>query len=173
MAAVAKHRTMCGWNDVPCLLDELENDDEEMMLCTSRCLKVHTSASLGEDVWKRLGLPPTPPRSPTKSIGETTQNISTVSERLQLVSESLDEFVDLSERIPCFDSISLRSKLIQDCMWNGTNKTDSNDIDAIYDTPCATPPPLDYSSTDCVDPTAVFPNPLNEEHGQSQQEDTG
>lgn len=159
---------------VPCLLHNVDSDDEEI-ICSSKNMKMHSAASPGDDVWKKFGLPPTPPRSPTKSLGEINQNRSTVAERLQLVSESLDdEGSDISDCIPHFDSLSLRSKLIQDCMWNGTvserDKTVTY-IERIYDTPCSTPPPLDYSSSDCVDPTSVFPYHTNE-NSQSQPEDT-
>ena len=138
------------------------------MLCSKNMR--HPAAAPGDDVWMKLGFPPTPPRSPTKSLGEVTTNSVTVIERLQLVSESLDDYLEESR----LDSFNLRSKLIQDCMWNGLKSDDGlgPHSEAIYETPCSTPPPLDYSSTDCVDPTTVFPYPLNE-NGQSQQEDTG
>ena len=149
-------------------MDDIENDGE-MMLCTKNMR--HPAAAPCDDVWARLCFPPTPPKSPTKSLGEPTQNYSTVSERLILVSESLD---DLLEESRLLDSMNLRSNLIQDCMWNGSKSDDGlvASSDSIYETPCSTPPPLDYSSTDCVDPSAVFPYPLNE-NGTSQQEDTG
>ena len=149
-------------------LDEIENDDEEMMLCAKNMR--HPAAAPGDDVWLKLGFPPTPPRSPTKSMGEPTPSSATICERLILVSENLDYFLEES----AFEVVNLRSKLIQDCMWNGLKSDDGlgTCCDAIYETPCSTPPPLDYSSTDCVDPTAVFPYPLNE-NGTSQQEDTG
>ena len=143
--------------------------DEELVLCSKHSR--HPAAAPNDDMWTRFGLPPTPPKSPTKSLGEPTQNSTTIVERLILVSESLDDFL---EEAKLFDSINLRSNLIQDCMWNGS-KSDDNLVatsESIYETPCSTPPPLDYSSTDCVDPSAVFPYPLNE-NGNSHQEDTG
>ena len=166
---------MCAWSSDTYHLDELENVDEQMMLNNSKHLRVHTAAAPGEDVWLRLGLPPTPPRSPTKSIGEPTQNDTTVAERLQLVSESLDGFLEVAERQNQSDACSLGSKLIQDCMWNGKvseREKGGTCIEIFYETPCATPPPLDYSSTECVDPSAVFPYPLNET-GPCLHEDTG
>ena len=120
MAAVVENKNMFFCIGVPCLLHNVDSDDEEI-ICSSKNMKMHSAASPGDDVWKKFGLPPTPPRSPTKSLGEINQNRSTVAERLQLVSESLDdEGSDISDCIPHFDSLSLRSKLIQDCMWNGT-----------------------------------------------------
>ncbi len=166
MATAAEHRNL-----LYCFTD---SDDEEI-ICSSKKMFIPSAASPGEDEWRRLGLPPTPPRSPTKSLGEVTENRSTVAERLQLVFESLDDVSGVSDCLPNFDSLSLRSKLIQDCMWNGTVSGREKCvayIENIYDTPCSTPPPLDYSSSDCVDPTSVFPYPLNENR-QSQSEDTG
>lgn len=148
-------------------LDDIETDDE-LMLCSKNMR--HPAAAPGDYMWMRFPCPPTPPKSPTKSFGEPSQNYSTVVERLILVSESLDDFIGETKLL---NSISLRSNLIQDCMWNGLKPDDSlgASSESIYETPCSTPPPLDYSSNDCVDPSAVFPYPLNE-NGSSQPEDT-
>lgn len=157
-------RSLCPTN-ITCLD---ESDDEEMILCAKNIR--HPVAAPGDECLMKLIFPPTPPRSPTKSLGEPTQSVATIVERLQLVSESLDDYLEESRP----DSLNLRSKLIQDCMWNGLKSDDGIGTcsEQIYETPCATPPPLDYCSSDCVDPTTVFPYPLNE-NGHAQQEDTG
>jgi Myc amino-terminal region. len=144
-----------------------------------------------DDMWRKFALPLTPPSSPSRSSGEssecsdTTQDIST---RLQDVCDSLDSAFDIRNCV-LPDAKYLRSKLISDCMWSGNHGTESKDetrndsltlthqpklsIDTeedLYPTPCASPIPntaengTDYpSSTDCVDPTTVFPLPPSQD----------
>eukprot|EP00794_Sanderia_malayensis_P004734 gene4734-5357_t len=172
-ATVVENRNLMCCMGLPCFVHNTDTDDDEEIVCSSK--GGNTAASPGEDVWRKLGFPPTPPRSPTKSFGEITQNHSTIAERLQLVFESLDDCFGHVDSLPNLDSLSLRSKLIQDCMWNGIvseREKCLTFIESIYDTPCSTPPPLDYSSSDCVDPSSVFPYPLNESKQQTQSEDS-
>ena len=145
----------------PCLPDEIELEEEELSSLFRKMKRLVSAPITGEEIWKKFELPPTPPRSPVKTEVEETHYESTVADRLQRVSESLDD-----EDCPEITALNLGSKLIQDCMWNGKVNPVEGDaspcVKDIYETPCSTPPPLDYSSTDCVDPSAVFPYPLNE-----------
>jgi len=137
------------------------------------------------DIWKKFELLPTPPRSPSRSprhspvdfgsfIGDQSDHCS-VADTLQIVSDILDE--DSCSTAPLatveISLSSLKSKLIQDCMWNGSNYENSLDFKALaatlntedlYETPCSTPPPVEYVSSECVDPSTVFPYPINESH---------
>ena len=131
------------------------------------------------DIWKKFELLPTPPRSPSRSPPHTPVDFDSfeggycsVADTLQIVTEKLDE--DSCSPAPLatveFSLCSLKSKLIQDCMWNGSNYESTLDVkvlvntDDIYETPCSTPPPVEYVSSDCVDPATVFPYPINESH---------
>ena len=135
------------------------------------------------DIWKKFELLPTPPRSPSRSprnspvdFGSITGDFCSVADTLQIVSDILDE--DSCSATPLatveISLSSLKSKLIQDCMWNGSNYENSLDFKALaaatlnaedlYETPCSTPPPVEYVSSDCVDPSTVFPYPVNESH---------
>lgn len=141
------------------------------------------SSNPNDDMWRKFALPITPPSSPKRSIGESSDcNSDTtedIADRLQDVCDSLDSAFDIHTSVPS-DASSLRSKLISDCMWSGNhhievvNRTKSSiscpqkklSIDTeedLYPTPCASPLPsvtegTDYpSSNECVDPTSVFP----------------
>lgn len=125
------------------------------------------------DIWKKFELLPTPPRSPSRSPPHSPVNFA---DKLQIVSDILDE--DSCSTAPLatveISLSSLKSKLIQDCMWNGSNFESTlevlaatlniEDLRDLYDTPCSTPPPVEYVSSDCVDPATVFPYPINESH---------
>jgi len=138
-----------------------------------------------DDMWRKFSLPLTPPRSPSRTLGESSESNETtttdIATRLQDVCDSLDSAFDIRSCVVP-DSKCLRSKLISDCMWSGIHGSETNEksrnfsfsqtklstIDAeedLYPTPCASPIPnvttestADYpSSNDCVDPTTVFP----------------
>ncbi|KAI8496017.1 PREDICTED: transcriptional regulator Myc-like [Branchiostoma belcheri] len=111
-----------------------------------------------EDIWKKFELLPTPPRSPSHPAPKSF--IPTVAEKLEMVSELLDEDVVNQSFIFPLDTQSLKSKLIQDCMWSGY--TNEEKVEKAAQAQEATPPPMDYTSNDCVDPMAVFPYPLSE-----------
>ena len=155
-----------------------------------------------EDIWKKFELFPTPPLSPIHSSDTPPSSPPPlvhcsglpVPVKLQKVSECLLEEDShwLSQPInyPAAanatvlqpsqnSSSSLKSNLIQDCMWSGLAaeerkkllrkeaKTNS-DSEKKSVARSSSPPPLvpvssDYSVTsDCVDPAAVFPYPLSE-----------
>ena len=142
---------------------DLEEDDDEVR-------RTIGGPGSTQAIWKKFELVPTPPLSPsgqTASNGASCLKFSTSSaaDTLQSVSDVLD--IDNSRTMPLFSDnscLNLKSKLIQDCMW-GSHSSDKAQrvrfIENIYDTPCSTPPPLDYVSADCVDPSSVFPYPIN------------
>lgn len=143
----------------------------------------YSSPVPSHDIWKKFELLPTPPRSPSRSPPHTPVSFHSyedeycsVADTLQIVSDILDE--DSCSPAPSatveISLNSLKSKLIQDCMWNGSNYESALDVkvlaaslntdDLPFETPCATPPPVEYVSSDCVDPSTVFPYPINESH---------
>ena len=149
---------------------------------------LYDSSNPNDDMWRKFSLMPlTPPRSPSRTFGEssesneTTTTTTDIVSRLQDVCDSLDSAFDIRSCVVP-DSKCLRSKLISDCMWSGNHGSETNEksrifsysqtklstIEAeedLYPTPCASPIPnvstestADYpSSNDCVDPTTVFP----------------
>ena len=161
--------------------DVLTTDTDEIMLPKS----ILDTSSPNDCMWKKY---PTPPSSP-QSIGESSENDETTDSfdtraRLQYVCDNLDLSLELTTS-RCTNSFNLRSKLISDCMWSGirpdlsklqskdkfscTRKL-SLDSEDLYPTPCPSPPsnmngspgvPDCPSTSDCVDPTTVFPLTIN------------
>ena len=118
------------------------------------------------DMWKKFELL-TPPRSPSRcDTPEPVAVPTSVADTLQIVSEILLDDTCSNPALIAPSEIntgSLKSKLIQDCMWNCSSfETDFKVVEECYETPCSTPPPVEYDSSDCVDPAAVFPYPINE-----------
>lgn len=122
------------------------------------------------DIWKKFELLPTPPRSPSRNSDSPVPiDSSVVADALQIVSDILDEDDTPTQGQSDKNSCSLRSKLIQDCMWN-SHSYESLELELkaltcpedLYETPCSTPPPVEYVSSDCVDPSTVFPYPIND-----------
>jgi len=163
------------------------NNEEDM---ASKTLLYDSNPN--DDMWRKFSLPLTPPSSPPRTFGETSEcndNTQDIANRLQDVCDSLDSAFDITSCV-LPDAKYLRSKLISDCMWSGIHGSDTKEksrnltftqpklsIDSIdteedlYPTPCASPIPNvttehgDYpSSTDCVDPTTVFPLPSSQEN---------
>ena len=145
----------------------------------------YSSPVPSHDIWKKFELLPTPPRSPSRSPRHSPIDIvsfggdyGSVADTLQIVSDILDLDGDSCSTTPLatveISLTSLKSKLIQDCMWNGSNYESSlpdfkslgagMNAEDLYETPCSTPPPVEYVSSDCVDPSTVFPYPINESH---------
>ena len=121
------------------------------------------------DIWKKIELRLlTPPRSPSRceSPKQKYENTS-VADTLQIVSEILDDTcASPTILVPVETNTgNQKSKLIQDCMWNCSNFENLDfkvPIEECYETPCSTPPPIEYDSSECVDPAAVFPYPIND-----------
>ena len=123
------------------------------------------------DIWKKFELLPTPPRSPSRSPRSSPVDFA---DTLQSVSDNLDN-CSVAPLTTVENSLScLKSKLIQDCMWNASNYNERSsesmkfptapNNELLYETPCSTPPPVEYVSSECVDPSTVFPYPVNETH---------
>ena len=142
----------------------LEKDEVETEAYSISTVPTH-------DIWKKFELLPTPPRSPSRSPRNSPIDFA---ETLQSVSDNLDNCSAAPLTTVDSSLSSLKSKLIQDCMWNASNynksATESMKVHAapntelLYETPCSTPPPVEYVSSDCVDPSTVFPYPVNETH---------
>jgi len=143
-----------------------------------------------DDMWRKFALPLTPPSSPPRSTGESSECSDTtedIANRLQDVCDSLDSAFEIHTCV-LPDAKYFRSKLISDCMWSGNHENETKSIarvpsltqpklsidteEDLYPTPCASPIPstvtennTDYptSHTDCVDPTAVFPLPPSQD----------
>lgn len=140
------------------------------------------------DIWKKFELLPTPPRSPLRSEQDSPiafdldSDLDSVVDALEIVTEIiLDDSGPATPLVAVSESAtrSLKSKLIQDCMWNGSSYETVDlkvpvDVD-YYDTPCSSPPPVEYVSSECVDPSTVFPYPINDTQicGSQQGSDSG
>ncbi|EDV23047.1 Transcriptional regulator Myc-1 [Trichoplax sp. H2] len=139
---------------------------------------------MGEDseddnIWSCLDIMPTPPLSPARQQYITDTSSNYLADKLLQVTENLDFDNALIDMVGDTNSIfnggsKLRSSLIQDCMWNaGICETDKKNLVntnvSAFDTPCATPPRAEefISTSDCVDPIAVFPYTLSDQ-GQQQ-----
>ncbi|XP_012554248.1 myc proto-oncogene protein 2 isoform X1 [Hydra vulgaris] len=144
------------------------------------------TSSPSDDVWKKFLTPPSSPQSIGESSEseETTDSFDTCA-RLQYVCDNLDIGLELTTR--CTNSFNLGLKLISDCMWSGVlpdlSKIQSKekfmctrkltlDAEDLYPSPCPSPLSNMNSSTsvpdcpstsECVDPTAVFPLTSNNE----------
>lgn len=72
----------------------------------------YDSVSPSENIWKKFELLPTPPRSPSRDVEEDREDVN-----LSLPTE------DWLSKFMCFDQApGLNSKLIQDCMWSGSDE---------------------------------------------------
>lgn len=142
----------------------LEKDEVETEAYSISTVPTH-------DIWKKFELLPTPPRSPSRSPRSSPIDFA---DTLQSVSDNLDN-CSVAPLTTVENSLScLKSKLIQDCMWNASNYnerssesmkfTTAPNNELLYETPCSTPPPVEYVSSECVDPSTVFPYPVNETH---------
>ncbi|XP_074642250.1 transcriptional regulator Myc-1-like [Tubulanus polymorphus] len=139
-----------------------------------------------EDIWKKFELIPTPPRSPTRDEQDCVDGYPSIASRstiqkLNLVSEILDDPISQTQVFSDFflqnavansPSNSLRSNLIQDCMWSGKHQTGDDDTDGIVNcepeedvkNEAVKAPSADITpNTACVDPTTVFPYPVSTE----------
>lgn len=150
-------------------MELMENKDELLWSLKEHEFYNDTSAPL--DIWTKFELgQPTPPSSPERDSDSLESDLNDPS----IWESILDESLDLSKLSESFEKSSdlLNTKLIQDCMWsastdllepkNSKPKTDINSnscsinrnrTDSTGDVP---------HSSDCVDPTSVFPYPLSE-----------
>lgn len=118
----------------------------------------YDSVSPSENIWKKFELLPTPPLSPQRSDDDDTSRCSIKED--WLTTAILD-----TKNLP---NGGLRSKLIQDCMWSGSDEETarshrSRKVSLSELTMIAT-------STSCVDPTtfSAYPRQQNQvEHSYS------
>lgn len=130
-----------------------------------------------EDIWKKFALSslPTPPRSPRRESEYHCLNDGTEDLKLNLDSylETNGVLVNSGKGLPFPESPlvqNLRAKLIHDCMWShDPGKHDIDKTVAIKDIPG--PGPIN-TTTDCVDPTTVFPYPINDSKDNCNGTDT-
>ncbi|CAL8291315.1 protein L-Myc-1b [Gadus morhua] len=146
----------------------------------------YKSTAPSEDIWKKFELLPTPPMSPTRTLGGAAMLVSP-GDKLSWLSKFLgqdDEYE--GQFIPDTEELfgNLSSIIIQDCMWSSFSargqleKVNNDRLSAIQNrgllpapqitgratkAQCASP---DASlatalATDCVDPAAVLTIPTN------------
>ncbi|KAL5017399.1 hypothetical protein ScPMuIL_006988 [Solemya velum] len=123
-------------------LEPLYDDDSE------------TFYTLSENIWNKFELLPTPPLSPTRDDSDLFACIDEA--KLFDLSEYIESVAGTFPESP--PSPSLHTKLIQDCMWSDTTsaagKSTANKLPNCTSTNC------EVQTTDCVDPTTVFPYPI-------------
>lgn len=127
-----------------------------------------------EDIWKKFELLPTPPRSPKhEPLGspevDTRLNLALVSDKLDPPSGLLSPL--------SLDEDNLQANLIQDCMWSAPGLQAAGlttEVQKVQHKKVCTDnvnfkvvrvngTSLDIiNTTECVDPAAVFPYPLND-----------
>ncbi|XP_042187976.1 transcriptional regulator Myc-2 [Callorhinchus milii] len=134
-----------------------------------------------EDIWKKFELLPTPPLSPSRrpSFSLFPSN----ADQLEMVTEFLgDDLVNQSFICDSDSESVLKSIIIQDCMWSGFSaaakleKVVSERLASLQaarkepGSPCPSSgsggatgvEDLSASAAECIDPSVVFPYPLNE-----------
>nr|AEG66931.1 Myc [Hydractinia echinata] len=189
MIITSANRDLSVWSNID------ESDNEEIMNLAKPMMD---ASNPSDDIWRKFALPLTPPSSPSRTYGETSEDRRTdIAERLHDVCESLDSTFDLTSYnvSKLAGVLNLRSKLISDCMWSGNNveivrtsayklishskKLYSENEEDLYPTPCPSPLPSVTtesaecpSSSECVDPATVFPFPLTNETHSAQFSDT-
>ncbi|XP_051501534.1 N-myc proto-oncogene protein-like [Myxocyprinus asiaticus] len=154
------------------------------------------AAPPGEDIWKKFELLPTPPLSPSRAAlpgdpvaGDCSLMGAGLSDPLDWASELLllpeDDIWGVSDG-DLFGSVldtTDNSIIIQDCMWSGFSareklervvneklgkavSTASSSAEVSKDT-TVNAPEMSHSIPECVDPTVVFPYPVNKRNGSS------
>ncbi|MGH0119247.1 UNVERIFIED_CONTAM: hypothetical protein FKN15_029616 [Acipenser sinensis] len=136
-----------------------------------------------EDIWKKFELLPTPPLSPSRRPSLSTLLLPSIADQLEMVTEIWgDDVVNQSFICDADDSQSfLKSIIIQDCMWSGFSaaanlekvvserlasiqaarkESSSNNALSIVNTNYLQD--LNTSASECIDPSVVFPYPLND-----------
>jgi hypothetical protein len=133
-----------------------------------------------EDIWKKFELMITPPRSPNREgdylipAGLLLPDLNKVSYLLNDdVSKTKLDFVgsDSQNGSPSSsdDEEEMQKAVIQDCMWSGLHVPKDLAVGQLSLTSKGVyGSVLDITSSECVDPTAVFPYPLNTSSRQEQ-----
>jgi len=131
----------------------------------------YDSVSPSENIWKKFELLPTPPRSPPREDEELTSGCDDCFDSPATLTPrpAISEEEWLTTAI-CFDSKSagLKSKLIQDCMWSGSDEEQARvSRTRKYSLSELT---MIAASTSCVDPTSIAAAPRQQnllEHSYS------
>ncbi|XP_037550188.1 transcriptional regulator Myc-A [Nematolebias whitei] len=143
-----------------------------------------------EDIWKKFELLPTPPLSPSRRPSLSSLFPST-ADQLEMVTEFLGDDV-ISQSIVCDADRSVRSIVLQDCMWSGFSaaaklkKVVSERLASLHaarkesaaagEGALVDPAgrlnssylqDLNTSASECIDPSVVFPYPVAETPKQS------
>ncbi|CAL8286081.1 unnamed protein product [Lota lota] len=145
----------------------------------------YKSTAPSEDIWKKFELLPTPPMSPTRTLGGVAMHVNP-GDKLSWLSKFLskdDEYE--GQFIPDTEELfgNLSSIIIQDCMWSSFSargQLEKVNNDRLSTTQNRGPPAPQISgraskaqcaspdaslattlATDCVDPAAVFTIPTN------------
>ncbi|XP_017261833.1 transcriptional regulator Myc-A [Kryptolebias marmoratus] len=139
-----------------------------------------------EDIWKKFELLPTPPLSPSRRPSLSSLFPST-ADQLEMVTEFLGDDV-VSQSVVCDADHSVKSIIIQDCMWSGfsaaaklkkvvserlaslhaARKEETAALAAAAGEGVLEPAgrlnssylqDLNTSASECIDPSVVFPYP--------------
>lgn len=149
-----------------------------------------------EDMWKKFELLPTPPLSPTHNSDSDNSDVETpelvkpfpshdssylkaqlIQDCMWSVGHSIEELVSKPMKKLREESVNKTVKKSSDSTLQIRGRTVSvtilNEDDADLTNSMAisgvvgTPQKSDYSSSECVDPTHVFPYPYNTDHSYS------
>uniref|UniRef100_A0A8C2ZZQ7 MYCN proto-oncogene, bHLH transcription factor n=1 Tax=Cyclopterus lumpus TaxID=8103 RepID=A0A8C2ZZQ7_CYCLU len=142
------------------------------------------SAPPGEDIWKKFELLPTPPLSPSRAAlpGEpaTGDPLDWASELLLLPEDDIWGASDDGDLFGSALDNNPNNIIIQDCMWSGFSAREklervvTEKLGKAISTAtgggrnmCVKAPEVVSRSpaTECVDPTVVFPFPVNKKNG--------
>uniref|UniRef100_A0A7N8YLV4 MYCN proto-oncogene, bHLH transcription factor n=1 Tax=Mastacembelus armatus TaxID=205130 RepID=A0A7N8YLV4_9TELE len=131
------------------------------------------SAPPGEDIWKKFELLPTPPLSPSRAALPGEPAIASPEDDIWGASDDVDLFGSALDTNP-------NNIIIQDCMWSGFSAREkleravTEKLGKAISTATAggrnvcvkAPEVVSRSSvSECVDPTVVFPFPVNKKNG--------
>uniref|UniRef100_A0A8C3A214 MYCN proto-oncogene, bHLH transcription factor n=1 Tax=Cyclopterus lumpus TaxID=8103 RepID=A0A8C3A214_CYCLU len=131
------------------------------------------SAPPGEDIWKKFELLPTPPLSPSRAALPGEPATGSLEDDIWGASDDGDLFGSALDNNP-------NNIIIQDCMWSGFSAREklervvTEKLGKAISTAtgggrnmCVKAPEVVSRSpaTECVDPTVVFPFPVNKKNG--------
>uniref|UniRef100_A0A8C9XP30 MYCN proto-oncogene, bHLH transcription factor n=1 Tax=Sander lucioperca TaxID=283035 RepID=A0A8C9XP30_SANLU len=130
------------------------------------------SAPPGEDIWKKFELLPTPPLSPRDPLDWASELLLLPEDDIWGASNDVDLFGSALDTNP-------NNIIIQDCMWSGFSAREKlervvteklgkaiSTATGARNVCVKAPEVVSHSSvSECVDPTIVFPFPVNKKNG--------